>query len=468
MTKANLEHATKVFFDLELELKMLDWKIRGIQVWPIFRFELFRTFLRDAGVFEYSAGTAEPNKLNRNNKIKVLKYGTKLLFSPRVINLVRPIVGKRQVALIPFYRRDDQGKDHLSTHIIDQFGDRGFRIGSGPKDVSLSKQIHRKELNTLFSKIYGPFSKVWIKVFLRNSDIEKYRNFVAELESRMNFRLSARNKFPVESFRRVIAQSWGYRDLFKLENVSTIFVVDAIHLSVVRGAKLAGTRFVEIQHGSIYPQHPSHNWPAGSKIQLAPDEFFYWGPYWIEGISFASTTEPVLVGAIPAMTALQAKANKAVAKQVLFISSYDVTERLFAEAVKLAKSRNDLSILYKGHPREDLSKQEEFLLANPNLRNLRIIKSKATAIDLISESEYVIGVNSTALFEAAALGKKVAVMEIPGWQISKGLLERGDARLIKSSEDLSTGLDSLKACTNESFYYAPPIKVDVSKYLRRP
>ncbi len=468
MNKPSLEQATKVFFDLEIEHKMLDWKIGGIQVWPIFRFELFRTFLRDTGVFEYSAGTFESTPLRRANKIKVFRYAAKLLLSPRLFNLFSPIFGNSRVALIPFYRRDDEGQDHLSSHIIDQFGSSGFRIGSGPKDVYLPDQIHRKELNTLFAKVYGPFAKLWIRSHLKPADIKKYSTFVAELERRMKFTLTSRNKFPVEQFRQVVAQSWGYRDLFKLENVATVFVVDAIHLSVVRGAKLAGCRFVELQHGSIYPQHPSHNWPSGAIVQLAPNEFFYWGPYWIEGIRFASNTKPVLVGAIPAMANLQVKAKKSIPKQVLFISSYDVTERLFAKAVELAEKREDLSILYKGHPREDLSKQAEYLRKTPKLGNLSIIESKATAIDLISESEYVVGVNSTALFEAAALGKKVVVIEIPGWEISKGLISRGDATLVGSKSELASELSNVKACKNESFYYAKPISLDTAKYLSRP
>lgn len=211
MNKPSLEQATKVFFDLEVEHQMLNWKIKEIQVWPIFRFELFRTFLRDSGVFEYSAGTFESTPLRRENKIKVFRYATRLILSPKVLNLLVPIFSKTQVALIPFYRRDDQGLDHLSTHIIDQFGERGFRIGSGPKDVYLPNQIHRKELNTLFAKVYGPFAKLWIKANLKASDLEKYSAFVQELERRTNFQLTSRNKFPVQQFTQVVAQSWGYR-----------------------------------------------------------------------------------------------------------------------------------------------------------------------------------------------------------------------------------------------------------------
>lgn len=261
MSRLTLEEVGEEFFNLEEELKMLDWKIGGIQVWPVFRFELFRTVLRDSGVFEFSASGFPPTPLLRTNKIKVLKYLTKLVLSPRILNLVKPFIGQTKVTLVPFYRRDDQGQDHLSSHIIEQFGARGFRIGSGPLDIYLKDQIHRKELNTVFAKIYGPFAKAWMKVNSSAADSKKYEDFTNLLQLRLNFTLTSRQKFPADQFRQFVGQSWGYRDLFKLENVATVFCVDAIHPSLIRGAKLAKARFSEIQHGSIYPQHPGHNWP---------------------------------------------------------------------------------------------------------------------------------------------------------------------------------------------------------------
>lgn len=261
MKNLTLEKVGEEFFQLEEDLKILDWKIGGIQVWPVFRFELFRTVLRDSGVFEFSAAGFPATPLGRSNKIKVLKYLSRLVLSPRALNLVKPFVGKTQVVLVPFYRRDDQGNDHLSNHIIEPFGVRGFRIGSGPADVYLKDQVHRKELNTVFAKLYGPFAKAWIKLNLTKSDLARYAKFVNELQQRLNFSLTSRTEFPVRQFTQFVGQSWGYRDLFKLENVSTVFCVDAIHPSLIRGAKLAKARFAEIQHGSIYPQHPGHNWP---------------------------------------------------------------------------------------------------------------------------------------------------------------------------------------------------------------
>lgn len=153
---------------------------------------------------------------------------------------------------------------------------------------------------------------------------------------------------------------------------------------------------------------------------------------------------------------------------MLFVSSYDITKRLFAKAIELARQRPDLKILYKGHPREDLSEQVTYLNETFGIENLTVIRSKATAIDLISQSEYVVGVSSTALFESAALGKRVIVLDIPGWEICKELVDRTDALFVSSSADLGTEIDKSKPSENSDYYYSKPVPLPVEEYLRRP
>ena len=467
-TKLSIEEVSEAFHELELQEAMFDWKIGRIQVWPVFRFEVFRSFLREVGIFEYSANGFEKTSLKRANKVKVLKKVLSLVLTHRVLRLFWRSSKSSKVALIPFYRRDDSGNDHLSSHIIEQFGERGFRIGSGPRDIDLENQIHRKELNTLFRKVYGIFADFWVDRKIKPSDFQKYASFMSALENKYNFRFSNRREFPLQQFKNFIGQSWGYRDYFKLENVSTVFVVDAIHTSVIHGAKLAGTRFVELQHGSIYKQHPGHNWPEGIEVDLVPDEFLHWGDYWVQDLRFAQVTKVKLAGAIPAISAAMLASSSSVDNQVLFMSSYDITTRLFSCALELSKARPELTIIYKGHPREDLSHQIEYLKTNKSHSNLRIVENKATALDLIAESEFVVGVNSTALFEAAALKKKVLVIDIPGWEIAKPLIENGDATLVSQGAQLSEAIDRATFSQNGHFYYAKPEKLDIEFYLSRP
>jgi iron-sulfur-dependent L-serine dehydratase beta subunit len=80
-------------------------------------------------------------------------------------------------------------------------------------------------------------------------------------------------------------------------------------------------------------------------------------------------------------------------------------------AAKYAK----LPVVLKPHTQENLEQIEaaiDALGARP--ANLTVTAVDANTIELIEESEYVIGVYSTAMFEAVALGCKVGVLKLAG------------------------------------------------------
>ena len=80
----------------------------------------------------------------------------------------------------------------------------------------------------------------------------------------------------------------------------------------------------------------------------------------------------------------------------------------------------------------------------------------------MARSEFVLGVYTTALFEAFALGCKVGVLAFSGWQHIRALVERGDATLISDLAELdkflksNSGKDVSADRTRADFYYAKP------------
>jgi hypothetical protein len=66
-------------------------------------------------------------------------------------------------------------------------------------------------------------------------------------------------------------------------------------------------------------------------------------------------------------------------------------------------------------------------------------------------SAAVIGVYSTALFEAAALGVPVGVLQLIGWQHAAVLIERGDALALTDS--MPKELLELKQNPDSASYY---------------
>jgi hypothetical protein len=113
--------------------------------------------------------------------------------------------------------------------------------------------------------------------------------------------------------------------------------------------------------------------------------------------------------------------NKKTGSTILFISQGTIGKQLGMLAKDLSKL-SQRQIVYKLHPGEVQDGQIRYL----NLYNSdKILVDDEIASDLyqrIFEAEIVIGVHSTALIEAASLGKRVIVVGLPGWENFKELI----------------------------------------------
>jgi hypothetical protein len=117
---------------------------------------------------------------------------------------------------------------------------------------------------------------------------------------------------------------------------------------------------------------------------------------------------------------------------VLIASQAHATQAI-AEFLVIAASANpDCVFTLKQHP------QEAPVNFGPNApANLVLADPAANTLDLLARSEFVLGVYTTALFEAFALGCKVGVLAFSGWQHIRGLVESGDAQLIENQNELT-------------------------------
>jgi spore coat polysaccharide biosynthesis predicted glycosyltransferase SpsG len=75
-------------------------------------------------------------------------------------------------------------------------------------------------------------------------------------------------------------------------------------------------------------------------------------------------------------------------------------------------------------------------------------------LDLVSQSEYLIGAFSTTLFEGLALGCKVLVLPLSGYQNVLPAIASGDLTLISSLEALPEYLAQAKTATDPFRYYS--------------
>jgi hypothetical protein len=152
-----------------------------------------------------------------------------------------------------------------------------------------------------------------------------------------------------------------------------------------------------------------------------------------------------------------------VKKQVLFTSQGAIAVELFNAALETARALPDHNIIYRLHPNEALADFEALLEAAANIAkakgqampvNFSLSHRDPIFLDLVSRSEYLIGAFSTTLFEGLALGCKVLVLPINGYENVKPAILSGDITLITSLEELPEALAAARKAKHPEIYYA--------------
>lgn len=157
-------------------------------------------------------------------------------------------------------------------------------------------------------------------------------------------------------------------------------------------------------------------------------------------------------------------------KTITFISSGN--QAIEKYLVRLAKhiDHNKYNIVFKLHPEEYASWRTIY----QNLPNsIKIIDNNEKDIHFyLAQSDFVIGINSTALFEAAAYSCDIYILEEESCQSMNILLKAGRASLVHTEEELFSGIMSnadRKSGDKTSFYeeYAiENINVEIEKIIK--
>jgi hypothetical protein len=75
-------------------------------------------------------------------------------------------------------------------------------------------------------------------------------------------------------------------------------------------------------------------------------------------------------------------------------------------------------------------------------------------LDLVSQSEFLIGAFSTTIFEGLALGCKALVLPLPGFENVQPAIDAGDITLITDLENLPATLASARRAEHPEKYYS--------------
>ena len=317
-----------------------------------------------------------------------------------------------------------------------------------------------------------------MKFSSRRPQVQAWQKLIGEFETAFGIKLEKFQKYPQWLVRRTLAELMGFAELFRKLGTKDLYVVNAYsEPSIVLGAHRAGVKVHEIQHGFISAFHPAYSFglPSeskksksvrGPKLDAAADTILTWGGYWGSKVMLARGTQLKVSGPSAPFQEYRQKAlaeTRIIAKQVLFTSQGAIANELFAAALKTAAALPDYKVIYRLHPNEALEDFETALAEATQKakavgatvpKNFSLSHRDPIFLDLVSRSEFLIGAFSTTLFEGIALGCKVLVLPISGYQNVQPAIDAGDITLITSLDELPKALAAARRAENPEKYYA--------------
>jgi hypothetical protein len=447
------------FLSAEKRSRAFNLKISGIQIYPFLRTRLFYAIAQEVGLFD----NPHPNFSKEDGIASPLKSLDALLPAGSAKSIVVPF--RRKVSGIDSYSERvievlrAEGEEPLVLPYFEGF-DAPTPDGSNLDLDHLREYFTRKyeEAANRRLETTGKYAR-W-----RNREVSKrrYAEIIAAFETEFQIKLSSFEKYPSWVLRRAIVDEYGFRDFFRHAGTRNLYLVNAYSdPGLVRAAKLAGIKVSEIQHGFVSAYHPAYDYPRGVSSQSAPNELLTWGTYWNTAANFAKGMKARTTGPTRPFSEYRAKAlaeTRIVKNQVLFTSQGAIGPALFASALEVARAQKDLGVIFRLHPNESLEDYEqlarELSLGKGLPANFSISHKTPIFLDLVSQSEYLVGAFSTTLFEGLALGCKVLVLPLPGFENTRPAIAAGDITLVTELAELPRFLAAAKPAADATRYYS--------------
>lgn len=170
-------------------------------------------------------------------------------------------------------------------------------------------------------------------------------------------------------------------------------------------AKKMGIKVLEIQHGATHGDTPLYS--GIYDISVDPDVFCAFGKAWV-GNQFGVPLERVKnIGWCYSTYVKNLYSNKisVMNHHVLVVSSPEISRQILEATIVLATSFPNYSFGLRLHPHQEMTKEERKLIKPYN--NIYLQDKTIESNIAILSYNYVIGENSSVVYEALSLGKRV-------------------------------------------------------------
>lgn len=434
-------------FELESEHGLLDFEVDGVKVWQYARMSIYYRVAQACRVLDdpHPAPSGLYAKLReRLSNLKSILFHNPLYVSGTIDTLV--VDHPRSMMLngshVDIYT-------HFLLKRLEENCDR-FLVIEKPFRGAHSRKPSRLRTHTdsilLFHRLrhflgIGACSKggleqiSWINQIIRNA-------FNIDVDFR---------PLLIDAVTRFKSNSIFYARLLVRLKPKKIFVVDAYTYlgDLIWSAKEAGIETVEIQHGVFSRYHLGYSYSERTvPLDYFPDKFMVWGNFWRDLIDFPVSRQNVIVDSFPFFHKMREKYSEIFRRKncILVLSQGAIGRALSDVFATVIRDLSDFELIYKLHPSEYSGWRDyPSLVEIARHKNVRIVDHNVDLYQLFAEAEYQIGVFSTAIYEGIGMGCKTVLLDLPGREYMKRLIDKKLAVLLEPGQNLIAALRSTES-----------------------
>lgn len=313
--------------------------------------------------------------------------------------------------------------------------------------------IHQKPRMHSDKCIYWDFIPFFALIFSRLFDgiiTKKYTNHIKGLVSELSKEFDVTDEMIKDIRRELSCFIISYRlsnPILKACSPKRVFLAPRTTFNyVIALGKKNNYKSYELQHGITLGQTKLYSGEYHDAID--PDYFLTFGKGNVSNLFGIPLERIKNIGyAYGRYIEDLQKGNSDQKNRILVISEPQISETLLDTIGILAKLHGEWDFDFRCHPQESLNKkQKEFIKSNPNIHEVDTI---GESFSVINKYPIIIGENSSVIFEALFLRKKVGRLNFNGLHVDTDSPIQGGV-IINSIEEFDSFIKSQPSDVNDS------------------
>ena len=429
----------------EEKWNLFELEINEVKIWQYIRFIIFQDLLIKLKIQDIVHYT-DPHK---SRYFKAVINNIKFIFQKK-----SALFNKRENVDILVFNHSrkkyiDGENSEIYTDMLLQDANFEYQVIEIPSFTHYPVKPKIKStryLDSILFFFHGAFQK--IKNFhIVKKDLERLKIIQDNLEREFNVKINL--QIVVEKILvKKKAYSWVLSKIIKKYSPKIVLEIVGYEdpkLILNELCKQKKITTIEFQHGIIDPYHLAYDYPHNIDLSVFPDYLFTFGKFWDDSCSFPIPKERIIPVGFPFFEQEFKKFQNFKLKeknQILFLSQGLIGKELGKIAYEFSKI-SDKKVLFKLHPSE-IKFWEKNNYFTPNSKIEVIKKGQKPLYQLFLECSTIVGVSSTAVFEALMFGGDIFIYTHPSYVKLESLIEKKYVQLFSSAEELLHKIESKK------------------------